>query len=207
MAQNYTDRARALGWTIPDGFQVLAWMQPDENDKDPRDEADVYRTDVDEDDYDNPTHGFCAHCGRWITLVTGGERPEDGPLWRAVEPPLFTCDAVNRPHELAPPLAVQMFFRKAWQFVGVIVEVRDESGRLWSGGSLWGLEAGRYPTKIDPATGLTEIRLLNPLTDDYPLCELLPEALSEAAKALAEHAAKAPAITAPTAIESIEEPS
>lgn len=64
-----TDRARAAGWGLPDGFTVRAWMEHDDDQGDPREKGEVYNTDVEEADYGNPTHGFCKHCARWIVKL------------------------------------------------------------------------------------------------------------------------------------------
>ncbi len=45
-----TDRALDAGWTLPEGWQVLAWTEPDDDLRDPRDKGDCYATDVDEAD-------------------------------------------------------------------------------------------------------------------------------------------------------------
>jgi hypothetical protein len=180
------------GWTLPEGWTVRAWTEPDDSISDPRDEGDVYNTDMDEVDYDRPAHAFCRHCDEWITTLDettaqalgpaeSGDEPQAGD-WASIQSGI-TCPEAHD-HEPAEPLAVRMWHADRWRFVGVLVEVLDADGREWGRADLWGLESGTFPSRIDPVTGTVTTTEVNPLTDEYPLTELVPEALEEAQKAL-----------------------
>jgi hypothetical protein len=201
-----TDRATTAGWTLPEGWRVLAWLAPDDTVSDPRDNGDVYSTDVDEKDYDNPTRAFCKHCEGWIRkldadAVTGmgpdadGREPQPGDWAESVTG--IDCPAVDdRRHEPDEPAVVRAWRADRWQFVGVLVDVVDPDGRVWGRDSLWAVESGEFP-QVDPDTGTVTYTTLDPLSDDHPLVDLIPQALSEARDALAKHAARAPMITGP----------
>lgn len=49
------------------------------------------------------------------------------------------------PHELATPVAVTAWRNHDWSFYGVVVEVRDNCGRVWGHSSLWSIEGGLFP--------------------------------------------------------------
>ena len=69
----------------------------------------------------------------------------------------------------------------SWSYCGVVVDVVDGDGRHWGSSSLWGTERG-YFTDTDEQDNVTGAHMINPLTEDYPLSELIPEALNYAAE-------------------------
>lgn len=186
--------ALLIGWTLPEGWTVRAWTEDDDSITDPRDEGDVYNTDVDEGDYDHPTKAFCRHCGAWIRLLDEDSIASIGPTSEGVKPRVGDwadqVTGIDCPMALehAPdePLVVRMWRSDHWRFVGVLVEVLDADGREWGRADLWGVEFGTFPSRIDPETGAVTSVEVDPLTDEYPLSELVPQALEEAQKALSE---------------------
>jgi hypothetical protein len=118
--EDVTERARAAGWQLPDGWTVRASVEHDDTVTDPRN--------------DEPNN----------------------------------------------PLIVRMWNLGAHE---------------WGDASLWGVEAGTYPVEINAETGVVTTREINPLTEDYPLSELIPEALEMAQETLSLLMAADPVIT------------
>jgi hypothetical protein len=217
-----TQRAVEAGWGLPAGWQVLAWTERDDDHGDPYSKGDIYNADVDEQDYANPAHAFCKHCGQWITRVVGVEdvaaalartrealpNAEDeaitaGPgSWSDATTGLVCTghSGVGGYAQHAPdePLAVRMWREDRWMFTVVMVEVVDGEGRVWGRDSLGSVEQGTFPYRIDRETGAVELREIDPVTDpDHPLPDMIPTALDNAREALAAHLATQPRITAP----------
>jgi hypothetical protein len=187
-----TERATALGWALPAGFRVLAWLEHDE-DGDPRTDGDVYLTDVDEKDYDHPTHAFCKHCGHWVHEYAGMWL---GPANSAGSEEV--CQgSVNGEHAPDESVAIRWWHEDLWEFVGVLVTVEDISGQEWGNVGLWTVESGHFPVSVDKATGEITAKDIDPLTEDYPLSELIPEALEQAQARLRSIHEAAPAIMGP----------
>lgn len=211
--KDVTEHATAAGWTLPEGFEVRAWMVHDPDMDDPREKGDVYNTDFEEEDYGKPTRGFCRMCGalirlldqdgadtlnrlhppsmEWVLVAEPGDWASAG--WKGI-----MCPEQEGGHELDDPVAVRWWREDRWEFVGVLVEVVDGDGWVWGESSLWSVESGTFPTEIDPETGEITSREIDPLTDPHhPLPDLIGEALAEATRALPKHAENAPIIGAP----------
>jgi hypothetical protein len=77
-ALDITDRALTDGWTLPPGWRVYAWTEHDGDMGDPRDKGEVYNTDVEEADYNNPARGFCKHCGQPLTARSSAPTTSKG---------------------------------------------------------------------------------------------------------------------------------
>lgn len=229
-ALDITDRALSTGWTLPPGWRVYAWTEPDDT-GDPRNKGDVYNTDVEEADYTNPARGFCKHCGGWIrkvgveelrealpmaailpenavtdgvlvgvpgTEVASTEYAFDGSVWRLSPDGSFVCaESADGAHELDEPLVVRWWRQDRWTFVTVVVQVEDPDGRDWGLATLGALESGTFPYMIDYATGEVTSRDIDPLTEDYPVPDLLDDALRDARQALRAHDAHAPQVEPP----------
>lgn len=213
-----TERATGAGWTLPDGFQVLAWTEHDDDWDNPRDKGDVYNTDFEEEDYSNPTRGLCRGCEAVIYkldqngadainhAVPADADPDDpaymdawAGMW-ANKVTGVSCPESTTGHELDDPVVVRWWREDRWEFVTALVEVTDDEGRVWGMDSLGGVESGTFPVQIDPETGEITSKEIDPLTDpDHPLPDMIGQALAEAAAALDKHAENMPTITAPKA--------
>jgi hypothetical protein len=195
-----TDRAVAAGWTLPQGWRVVAWSEHDSYIGDPREHGDVYCTDVDEQDYSHPTRAFCIGCDAWIheldeqavagILATLPEDTDEDDLpwvggWSAAATGTRCRDSHYGRHQPNDPLSVRWWREDKWEFVTVTVAVVDEQDQQWGLASLGGTEAGLFPTEINADTGDVTSAWIDPVNDPHhPVPDLISEAMHEAAEEL-----------------------
>lgn len=175
---------------LPARHTVWAWLTPDRHV--PFDMSPGYTCDVDEPDPANPTRAFCRWCGGWIRkLDTAGAARVNA---------LHPADADHQPvaevgdwvrgragikcaesdlHEPDESLVLRMWRDRAWSFVTVNVEILDRAGRVRGRAEVCSVERGRFPAEIDPDTGEVTYIQCDPLTDDFPLAQLIAEALHD----------------------------
>lgn len=95
------------------------------------------------------------------------------------------ADEVASPYDVDCYTATQVaeWDTGAWSYCGVIVDVVDGDGRHWGTSLMMSIERG-YFTVTDENDNVKDTREIDPLTEDYPLNELIPEALNYAAENL-----------------------
>lgn len=136
--------------------------------------------------------------GTEVASIDNFEQAARGSIWRQAPDGSFVCsDGPDHAHELDEPLVVRWWREDRWMFVTVVVQVEDPDGHGWGIATLGAVEAGTFPYLIDYATGQVTSRDINPLTEDYPVPELIIEALHDARQAVMSHGAAAPRIEPP----------
>lgn len=136
------------------------------------------------------------------TELTGTGHTFTGPVWRAAPDGPIVCPASpdcsgRGPHELDEPLAVRWWRQDRWMFVTVVVQVEDPDGREWGTATLGAVEMGTFPVGIDYTTGEVTSREIDPITEDYPVPELITDALQDARDAVRSHDAAGPQVEPP----------
>lgn len=175
---------------LPVGYTVRAWLTPEA--LSPLEKGPAYTCDVSEGDPARPTRAFCRWCGTWIRkLDEAGATQVNAchPADTDGQPVAFVGDWVagtagikcpeSTSHEPDESLMVRMWQDGMWSFVTVHVEILDPRGRQRGAASDDAVEKGRFPSEIDPDTGAVHLVELDPLTDDYPLTQLVTEALHD----------------------------
>lgn len=135
---------------------------------------------------------------RTADMIAELEQAAGGSIWRVTPDGSFACpDSTDGAHQLDEPLAVRWWRQDRWMFVTVVVQVEDPDGRDWGIATLGAVEAGTFPYMIDYTTGEVTSREIDPLTEDYPVPELITKALNEARQRVRTHGAEAPRIEPP----------
>ncbi len=178
-----TDRAVSLGYVLPEGWTVTASTLGDDTYSDPRESGDVYRTDIDEDNYDDPAHGFCKGCGKWMHKATADEVAAGREAQMVTVTDLATGDLIEMAgdpiYDPAHPHTDGSACSHAWAGYFVVGDKFGDAGEL-ERPDLYSVfhERGSFGFPLDhkvwrvgtTETGATVLDLHEWVTDDGNLC-------------------------------------